>query len=105
MTSYDEILDNIKRAVEQNASDAKIILFGSRARGDARPDSDWDVLILLDRDEITPADYDTIVFPLFDMAWKLDTYVSPKLYTKNEWKKRSGSLFYKNVEAEGIAIN
>jgi len=27
---------------------ARIILYGSRARGDAQPDSDWDLLILLD---------------------------------------------------------
>ena len=27
-----------------------IILFGSRARGEARPDSDWDLCVLIDRD-------------------------------------------------------
>ena len=31
---------------------AHAILFGSRARGDARHDSDWDVLILLDKPKI-----------------------------------------------------
>jgi len=28
----------------------KIILFGSRARGDFKPDSDWDFLVVLDRE-------------------------------------------------------
>jgi len=28
----------------------KIILFGSRARGDFREDSDWDLLVVIDRD-------------------------------------------------------
>ncbi len=28
----------------------KVILFGSRVRGDHRPDSDWDFLVVLDRD-------------------------------------------------------
>lgn len=28
----------------------RIFLFGSRARGDARPDSDWDFLVVVDRD-------------------------------------------------------
>ncbi|MEO0248784.1 MAG: nucleotidyltransferase domain-containing protein, partial [candidate division WOR-3 bacterium] len=28
----------------------KIILFGSRARGEARADSDWDFLVAVDRD-------------------------------------------------------
>ena len=38
----------------------RAILFGSRARGDARSDSDWDVLILLDKERITDADMDEI---------------------------------------------
>ena len=38
----------ISQAVRRVEPQAEIILFGSRARGSARPDSDWDVLILLD---------------------------------------------------------
>src|SRR5215213_8416839 len=33
------------RAVEPEAA---VILYGSRARGDAAPDSDWDLLVLVD---------------------------------------------------------
>ncbi|WP_053958157.1 nucleotidyltransferase domain-containing protein [Sulfobacillus thermosulfidooxidans] len=29
----------------------RIILFGSRARGDARPDSDWDFLVIMPSDK------------------------------------------------------
>ncbi len=43
------ILDGIKRRVlaTDGASVSRIILFGSRARGGARPDSDYDVLVLV----------------------------------------------------------
>lgn len=39
-------------------SGSKAILFGSRARGDAHQDSDWDILILLDKDHLDQTDYD-----------------------------------------------
>jgi len=43
------ILDSISRRVlaTDGATVSRIILFGSRARGDARPDSDYDVLVLV----------------------------------------------------------
>lgn len=39
-------------------SGSKAILFGSRARGDTHQDSDWDILILLDKDHLDQTDYD-----------------------------------------------
>ena len=44
-----KIKDIAKSAIP---SGSKAILYGSRARGDARNDSDWDFLILLDKDKL-----------------------------------------------------
>ena len=44
-------------------------LYGSRARGTAHDDSDWDLLILLDQPEITTADEDNIAYPLVVEGW------------------------------------
>ena len=49
------IIDTAKSVVPQGA---EVILFGSQARGDARDGSDWDVLILLDKDRVTSQDVD-----------------------------------------------
>lgn len=49
MMMRNEIVDAITgRAREIVLKGAEVILFGSRARGDAHDDSDWNVLILLD---------------------------------------------------------
>ncbi|MBP8953053.1 MAG: nucleotidyltransferase domain-containing protein, partial [Armatimonadetes bacterium] len=44
------ILDEIVRRIREAVDPDKIILFGSRARGDAGPDSDYDILIIAPSD-------------------------------------------------------
>lgn len=47
-------------------------MFGSQARGDVYDESDWDILILLDKEKITSADFDTYAYPLTDLSSCLD---------------------------------
>ena len=79
-------------------------LYGSRARGTAHDDSDWDLLILLDQPEITTADEDNIAYPLVVEGWKNDFSVSLQIYTVEEWRARSHTPYYKNVEHDKMAI-
>ena len=46
-----DLLADIVRRIVETAQPEKIILFGSRARGDARADSDFDVLVIQESDE------------------------------------------------------
>ena len=100
----DNILQEIKRTLHEVAPDAKAILFGSRARNDAREDSDWDILILIDKDKVRNEDFDTVAYPLVELGWTIGEMINPILYTFSEWNKRSFTIFHKNVEEEGIAI-
>lgn len=84
--------------------DSEIILFGSQARGDAQSDSDWDVLILLNKDRVTGDDIDRYSYPLREMGWDFDKDINTILYTKKQWGKESFTPFYKNVEKEGIRL-
>lgn len=81
-----------------------IFLYGSRARGCARPDSDWDLLILMDKPKIEQKDYDGICYALTSLGWELGEMIIPVLYTKDEWEKYSFSPFYKNVTSDKIEI-
>jgi len=47
----DDLIGDIVRRIVETAQPEKVILFGSRARGDARPDSDFDVLVIKESDE------------------------------------------------------
>ena len=97
-------LEKIKTKVYSLYPNARIIQFGSRARNSALKDSDWDILILLDKTEIDKTDFDKVSFPIIELGWNYGEQVSPKLYTFDDWKKRNFTPFYKNVEKEGIVL-
>ena len=101
--SREELLSAIKQTLSTVTSDARVILFGSQARGTALPDSDWDILVILDKPKIEPSDFD-ISYALYELGWKEGEHFSTKLYTKEEWTKRSFTPFYKNIEKEGILL-
>ena len=95
------ITDKAKSIVPPNS---KVVLFGSRARGDAREDSDWDVLILLDKERITSQDIDMYTYPLRELGWDHNECINTVLYTLKDWHLRSASPFVENVTEEGVQL-
>lgn len=81
-----------------------LVLYGSRARGSAKPGSDWDVLILLDKARIEVSDYDNVVYPFTALGWDLGEAIIPVIYTKKNWDEISYMPFYKNVEQDKVLI-
>ena len=55
---------------------AEVILFGSRARGDARVDSDWDILILIDGERATCEDFEKFAYPFVDYGWSVGEQIN-----------------------------
>ena len=85
-------------------ADGEVWLFGSRARGTAKPDSDWDILILIDKDRISLDDYGRYAYPFQELGWDIDAMISPVVYTKRDWDRSSFTPFHKNVMQERVAI-
>jgi len=83
---------------------AEIILYGSRARGDERADSDWDILILTDY----PVDLQierNFREKLYDLELETGESFSVFAYSKKDWKtKQRITPFYQNVTQEGISL-
>jgi len=83
---------------------ARLILFGSQARNDARDDSDWDLLILLNDKQLQKDTFGAFAYPFVELGWEYGTYFSPKIYTYAEWAKRKGTPFYENIAREGVVL-
>lgn len=84
---------------------SRVALYGSRARGDARPDSDWDLHILIPGEEKLPiAKWDEIGYPFEKLGWMHDEWITPRVYSFSGWLKRSFLPFYANVEKDKLVI-
>ena len=100
-----QIFEQIRQLKRQIMPNEKLILFGSQARGDAHEESDWDLLVLLNKEKITYEDENRYAYPFAEMGWDYGTYISVKMYTNKEWQNRSFTPFYHNVQKDGIIIS
>ncbi|MBR1800935.1 MAG: nucleotidyltransferase domain-containing protein [Bacteroidaceae bacterium] len=100
-----EVLQRIREVAHRFVpKGGRALLYGSRARGDAHKGSDWDVLIILNKNRISPNDYDTVSFPFVSLGWDINEEINPIMYTQSEWEKYDFTPFYENVEHDGITL-
>jgi predicted nucleotidyltransferase len=99
------IKEKIKQTVRSTDVTAQIILFGSRARGDTHPESDWDILILLNKPKVSLKDEQAFRHKLYDIELETGIVISTFVYSQTEWNgKMSVTPLYKNVTREGIYL-
>lgn len=99
------VLKKIKESILKEAPDAKIFLYGSRARDEENNLSDWDILILLNQVNITSALERKISYPLYDIEFEIGEIISPMIYSVSEWEtKYKVTPFYQNVMKERVEL-
>jgi predicted nucleotidyltransferase len=99
------VLARLKKLLLRRVSLHKLVLFGSRARGDADPDSDMDVLVVLEgtADE---AISDYVSECAWEAGYKQGIVIVPIVFTRDEWENgpERHSLLALAVEAEGVPV-
>lgn len=84
----------------------QIILYGSYARGDFRPDSDIDIMILLDLSDIDIKKYRHQLSDMtFDFNMDYDVDIKPIAKNEEHYHKWVDNYpFYSNVNREGVRL-
>ncbi len=79
-----------------------IILFGSRARGDARVESDYDVVVVVDRR--SPDVREALLKIEVDLMDRHGSLVACLLRDEREWAASQGLPIGLNVAREGVPL-
>ncbi len=98
------IINKIKTAVLSIDENGKLIMFGSRARGDFNEQSDWDFLMLTSKN-IEPVLKRRVIDKILEI--ELDENICVQMLLRNnlDWdNKYSVTPIYKNIQQEGIVI-
>lgn len=83
---------------------AEVILYGSRARGDEKKDSDWDILVLTNYAANLKTER-KFRDKLYDLELETGESFSVFVYSKDYWQtKQKITPFYQNVIQEGVHI-
>ncbi|MBN1996889.1 nucleotidyltransferase domain-containing protein [candidate division KSB1 bacterium] len=101
----EKLIGQIKQAINEIEPDAEIILYGSRSRGDADKDSDWDLLILISG----PSDEkrtDRLRHRLYEIEWETGQVLSSIVRSRKDWDSEQYQTlpFHHRVEKEGIRL-
>ena len=105
MKDRSEIVKQIKETLQRVAPTAQSFMYGSQARGDFRPDSDIDLLIIVDEDRLSIKEEQQITIPLYEIEMETGVPISAMIVLKKNWKKRPFKTpFQINIMNEGIVL-
>lgn len=95
-----QLSEVLKKTFKKEIKD--IILFGSRARGDYEPDSDYDIIVLVDKETKELDD------KIFELTWKIgfehNVSISAFVFEKSIFEKDKYEPLFMNVRKEGVLI-
>ena len=99
------LFERVKQTILEIEPDADVIIYGSRTRREAGPESDWDFLVLLDG-SVDQQRLDAIRHRLYNIEWDSGEVISCIVRSREEWNSPlyKAMPFHENVEREGIVL-
>ena len=98
-------IERIKANVLEVEPSAEVWLYGSRSRGTAREDSDWDILVLSPHDTLSVKEEGVFIDHMTDLMIETGQVVHLFAYGKNDWHSRHRiTPFYQNITHEAIKL-
>ena len=99
------LLIRCRNAIREADPSAEIILYGSRARGDAGPESDFDLLVLTDG-KVTLEREDTVRRQLFPIELDTGAVITVIMLSREEWNLPlyQAMPFCQNILKEGVVL-
>jgi predicted nucleotidyltransferase len=97
-----EIISSFKTAVLLLYPEAEIFFYGSRVKGKHAQDSDYDVLVVVDK--LNPEIREKIYECAWETGYAFDALIAPVICEKKEFNQFSDSPFYSNVKKTGLRL-
>jgi uncharacterized protein len=99
-----EMLKRFKSEVEKALGDRldRIVLFGSRSRRDADPDSDFDLLVTVHGSHDT--DRETVLEIAADLSLECSTVLAVLVVPSEDFREDRYFYLYENIEKEGQVV-
>jgi len=104
-TADTDLLRRCKSAVAQVVPDADLILYGSRARGDADDESDYDIVAVVDG-PVDMALKDEMRAKVYPLELETGAMITLMVYSRKQWDSplQRATPFRRNVEREGVLL-
>jgi len=99
------LLARCRQAIRQAVPDADIILYGSRARGDAGEYSDYDLLVLVDQ-PVNMALKDRILASIYPLELETEAMLTVVTYNRRQWESlpHREMPFHQNIQRDGVIV-
>ncbi len=98
------VIDSFITLMREKINVDRVVLFGSRARGDADPDSDMDVLVIVN--DFTDRTEDFISQCAWEAGFENDIILVPVVFSRNDWENgpERYSLLAEAIKSEGVYL-